>query len=438
MPERIYFGAEFVGGSLRVGILCDSSGKILATVRKRGGVALYTTPLKEQDVFSQEQCSGSGSDGTGSSIGLLFCELVLELTLKAGLSAENYAATICVGMTGIGHPYDVECEMEFHFRTDDVLSTLPFKEVRIVCTGDAEITFAGFTQADNGSAIICNAGSVFLSVADGLITRSGGWGPAFGDDGSGYDMGRNALRRLTHWHDSGGNDDNGAWERFFTHLDKWIQFPSNVGGRFTLATGFQRQTAWEQVSAEWRKVRTFFLQKYPDSELPRALIPFCYGSLRSLGPEKWWSMVSSLIIPVAECWQLEVKEGLVGPATEVIDQAVLRMVDAYLRCTKGQICSPLVLAGGVLNHQPQLADQLLCKLRIATSQVYAETFNSTTVRSKSALRPAVGAVLLALGDTSNTQGLFLLTKIKMPSPEIVSKIRVEVASQEWLQELANV
>jgi len=61
-------------------------------------------------------------------------------------------------------------------------------------TTDAEIALAGATDCQPGLVIISGTGSIAYGMnAQGQRARSGGWGPTFGDEGSGYDIARRAL-----------------------------------------------------------------------------------------------------------------------------------------------------------------------------------------------------------------------------------------------------
>jgi N-acetylglucosamine kinase-like BadF-type ATPase len=64
----------------------------------------------------------------------------------------------------------------------------------LLLTSDAEIALAGATDCQPGVVIISGTGSIAYGLnGRGQKARSGGWGPTFGDEGSGYDIARRAL-----------------------------------------------------------------------------------------------------------------------------------------------------------------------------------------------------------------------------------------------------
>ena len=66
---------------------------------------------------------------------------------------------------------------------------------RLIVTTDAAIALAGATSAGQGIVVIAGTGSIaFGRNAEGRVARAGGWGYAFGDEGGGFDMVRQALR----------------------------------------------------------------------------------------------------------------------------------------------------------------------------------------------------------------------------------------------------
>lgn len=66
---------------------------------------------------------------------------------------------------------------------------------RLVVTSDAMIALAGATTAGQGIAVIAGTGSIAIGRnPEGRTARAGGWGYAFGDEGGGFDIVRQALR----------------------------------------------------------------------------------------------------------------------------------------------------------------------------------------------------------------------------------------------------
>ena len=66
---------------------------------------------------------------------------------------------------------------------------------KLLLTHDAMIALAGATGGEPGVLVIAGTGSIaFGRNAEGRTARSGGWGYSFGDEGSAYDLVRQALR----------------------------------------------------------------------------------------------------------------------------------------------------------------------------------------------------------------------------------------------------
>ena len=65
----------------------------------------------------------------------------------------------------------------------------------LIVTHDAGIALSGATATGQGIATIAGTGSIaFGRNAEGRTVRAGGWGYIFGDEGSGFDIARQALR----------------------------------------------------------------------------------------------------------------------------------------------------------------------------------------------------------------------------------------------------
>jgi glucosamine kinase len=84
-------------------------------------------------------------------------------------------------------------------------------------TNDAELALAGL-RGEPGVALIAGTGSIALGVDwAGCVVRVGGWGHLIGDEGSGYDIGRRALRVALRMAD--GREPRGALlDRVLAHF----------------------------------------------------------------------------------------------------------------------------------------------------------------------------------------------------------------------------
>jgi N-acetylglucosamine kinase-like BadF-type ATPase len=99
-------------------------------------------------------------------------------------------AAACFGLAGVDAPED-EAEVARWVRQQTIAE-------RFVVVNDAELVLAGGTPDGWGVALISGTGSVCLGRAsDGRTVRVGGWGPLLSDEGSGYEIARQALRAVT-------------------------------------------------------------------------------------------------------------------------------------------------------------------------------------------------------------------------------------------------
>lgn len=93
----------------------------------------------------------------------------------------------CFGLAGVDRPGDETPLQEWARRL------WPGMPIRYV--NDARLVLAAGTPNGWGVAVICGTGSIaYGRNVQGEMTRAGGWGYLLGDEGSGYDIGRAALR----------------------------------------------------------------------------------------------------------------------------------------------------------------------------------------------------------------------------------------------------
>ena len=79
---------------------------------------------------------------------------------------------------------------------------------RIFAETDAFIAYIGAIGARPGLLLIAGTGSIVVGRrADGTMFRRGGWGPHFGDEGSGFWIGREAIREALRARDCGPSDE---------------------------------------------------------------------------------------------------------------------------------------------------------------------------------------------------------------------------------------
>ena len=153
---------------------------------------------------------GEGQSGTGNVLDV--GEDGLRQNLKsaweqachaAGIPTSSKADALALGLAGSGNTEGREAILR-------ATSILPQKADRqpLLLT-DVRIAHAGGFADGPGIVIVAGTGScAYGRTADGLETRSGGWGPFLDDVGSAFDLGRRALQAIAAETDGrGGSTD---------------------------------------------------------------------------------------------------------------------------------------------------------------------------------------------------------------------------------------
>jgi len=105
----------------------------------------------------------------------------------SGDGGAGICAAARVGLAGVDHPADVAT----------LLPYLAPLARRVHLSNDAELLLEALPAAAAGIALIAGTGSIALGrSAAGEVERAGGWGHLFGDEGSGYGLGADALRAV--------------------------------------------------------------------------------------------------------------------------------------------------------------------------------------------------------------------------------------------------
>lgn len=107
---------------------------------------------------------------------------------------------VCGGFAGAGRPESAKFYKE-------VLTPL-VPGAAVIIESDAFIASIGAIGLDPGVLLIAGTGSIAIGRdKDGSVFRVGGWGPYFGDDGSGFWIGREAVRAALRSMDARGPSD---------------------------------------------------------------------------------------------------------------------------------------------------------------------------------------------------------------------------------------
>lgn len=165
-------------------------------------------------------CNHATAEGGRRKLERAVSDSVAAALAEAGLEPRNARfASACFGMSG--GPEDKQAILR---------EILPAGIV--VVTDDAVIALAGATAGEPGIITIAGTGSIaYGRNPAGRAVRTGGWGYIYGDEGSGFDIARQAvraaLRAAEGWgpptalvrvlcEATGSADANGVLHRFYT------------------------------------------------------------------------------------------------------------------------------------------------------------------------------------------------------------------------------
>ena len=152
------------GGTKTVCLLADEHGRVLAEARGPG---------------ANLQASGE-----------LQVEKVLHDVMEEAIGDRAIVpAAICLGIAGVDRPDDSAVVRA-------IMKRIGYK-ARVLVVNDALVALEAGAPGQPGVVIISGTGSIcYGRNGRGEAARSGGWGYVLGDEGSGYWIGRSALRAV--------------------------------------------------------------------------------------------------------------------------------------------------------------------------------------------------------------------------------------------------
>ena len=152
------------GGTKTVCQLADGEGTILAEAR--------------------------GPGANLQAVGELEVEKVLHQVMEDSLAERDVLPdAICLGIAGVDRPDDAAVVRA-------IMRRIGYK-ARVLVVNDALVALESGAPGQPGIVIISGTGSIsYGRNAEGMAARSGGWGYVLGDEGSGYWIGRAALRAV--------------------------------------------------------------------------------------------------------------------------------------------------------------------------------------------------------------------------------------------------
>jgi N-acetylglucosamine kinase len=153
-----------VGGTKTVCLLADEEGRVLS--------------------------SAKGPGANLQEVGELQLEKVLHTVMEEAVSTQaTVPSAICLGIAGVDRPDDASV-------VRGIMSRIGYK-ARILIVNDALIALQAGIGGGAGIVIVAGTGSIAYGCdRDGKAARAGGWGYVLGDEGSGYWIGRLALRGI--------------------------------------------------------------------------------------------------------------------------------------------------------------------------------------------------------------------------------------------------
>jgi N-acetylglucosamine kinase-like BadF-type ATPase len=174
-----------VGGTKTVCLLGDEEGRVLSTAR--------------------------GPGANLQAVGELQLEKVLHTVMEETVAQQTAApAAICLGIAGVDRPEDAAV-------VRGIMSRIGYK-ARILIVNDALIALQAGIGAAAGIVIVAGTGSIAYGCdRHGNAARAGGWGYVLGDEGSGYWIGRLALRAIVREADGRGHPTT-LTERVLAHF----------------------------------------------------------------------------------------------------------------------------------------------------------------------------------------------------------------------------
>jgi N-acetylglucosamine kinase-like BadF-type ATPase len=254
------------------------------------------------DADGRERGRGTAPSSNQTAVGLeraaaAVRQAIAEATRAAGEPGPVAAARI--GLAGVDRPGDF----------DAWLPLLRPLAGTVHLSNDAELVLAALPDGV-GVAAIAGTGSIMVGRDDnGTNARTGGWGHVFGDEGSGYDLGRGALQAASRAADGRG-PATVLLDAILRHWD--LSGPSDIIGRV-----------------------------YPD------------------GAKADVARLSSLVLQAARAGDPVARKLVSGAAAEVA-LGIVTVANALTLPADGL---PLALAGGLLVGAPELRAATLRRVR---------------------------------------------------------------------------
>ncbi|GIP30288.1 N-acetylmuramic acid/N-acetylglucosamine kinase [Paenibacillus sp. J23TS9] len=193
------------GGTKCLAVFADAEGRMLASGRAgscnyqgvgREAAALELTRAIRE---AKRQLTAEGNGGmTASSFGVS----PTEQTPAAEEDGPLQVACAVFGLAGLDTAYDRRIIEEL---VHEALASTQVQADRVAVENDGVAALLGASGGDPGILIIAGTGSIVYGInAKGARARAGGWGHRVGDEGSGYWIGKQAIRAALRGYDGRG------------------------------------------------------------------------------------------------------------------------------------------------------------------------------------------------------------------------------------------
>ncbi len=292
-----------------------------------GGTKTACVVMDEKEyIWAQVRAGSSNRNSVGDERAKANLTEAIDNALRVAGRERSEISAICLGMAGADRPAD---RALIHQWVEEILPN-----VHATIHNDALIALASGTGGSlYGVAVISGTGMLVYGINEaGQSQRAGGWGPLFGDRGSGYAIGAAALAAVAQATD-----------------------------------GLGPKTAIDGA-----------LRDYLDLSTSQALIPWAYE-------HHSWAEIADLAPVVVECAQQEDEI-----ASRIIAEAAIDLVAAVECVVRGldmlNQSPPIVLSGGTL--RPGLFSSLVHQ--------HLNSLVPTAQLLRPSVEPAVGAAQLAM------------------------------------------
>jgi glucosamine kinase len=302
--SRVHVLGIDAGGTKTVCQLADADGEVVAEAR-RGGANLQ-------------------------AVGELEVEKVLHEVMEDAIGDRDVrVAAICLGIAGVDRPDDARVVRAIMRRIG--------YQAKVLVVNDALVALEAGAPDQPGVVVIAGTGSIAYGRNErNQAARAGGWGYMLGDEGSGYWIGRAALRAVLR--------------------------ESDRRGPATALTGL-------------------LLNYYGVSRAQDLIHQVYHGTLRP-----------AAIASLAQCVQSAFTDGdpvAIGILRGSADQLESSALSVARRLELVGSEFPFVLAGGIFRAVPWLAEELSRRLPLGSPRSRAVLLD---------VQPALGAVRLALAE----------------------------------------